>query len=546
MTSRILRIIPIGGLGEVGKNMMAYECQDRILVVDAGLMFPDNDMLGVDYIIPDYQYLRANAARVEAIVLTHGHEDHIGAIAHVLSDLAAPVYATPLTRGLVEVKLARNGLASRASLHTIRAGETFQVGPFQVETFHVCHSIPDSIGLGIVTPAGLIVHTGDYKFDQTPVDGWPTDFAKLAEFSQRGVDVLLADSTNAERPGWTPSERVITPALEEAFRQAPGRILVATFASLISRMQQVAEVAERHGRKMAFVGTSMVDNVKIARALGYLRIPDEMIVSLGEALNLPKNRVVLMCTGAQGEPASILGRLATGTNRQFELEPGDTIILSSHPIPGNEESVYKTINRLLRRGARVLYEAIAPVHVSGHASSEEQKLLLNLVRPKFFVPIHGELRHLQRHAWLAQQVGIPAENVCVVENGQVLELGREGLRVGERIPGGYVFVEGESIGEVDDDIVREREQLARAGIVLISVTLDKYSNRLLQEPEVITRGFVSAEDAGELIPLIQKKVNEMINSGGLDDEKLIASAIRALLYNETRRRPQVFVVVTKA
>lgn len=542
----VLRILPVGGLGEVGKNMMAYEYQDRILIVDAGLMFPDNDMLGVDYIIPDYQYLRENAARVDGIVLTHGHEDHIGAIQHVLADVPAPVYATPLTRGLVEVKLARNGLAGRADLRTVRAGETLQIGPFRVETFHVCHSIPDAIGLGITTPAGLIVHTGDYKFDQTPVDGWPTDFAKLAEFSQRGVDVLLADSTNAERPGWTPSERVITPALDEVFRNATGRILIATFASLISRMQQVADVAIRYGRKMAFVGTSMVDNAKIARQMGYLNIPDETLVSLGEALNLPKDKVVLMCTGAQGEPSSIIGRLSTGTNRQFDVEAGDTVVLSSHPIPGNEETIYKTINRLLRRGAQVIYEAIAPVHVSGHASSEEQKLLLNLVRPRFLVPIHGELRHLQRHAWLGQQVGIPPENIRVVENGQILEFADGQLRVGERIPGGYVFVEGESVGEIDDDIVREREQLARSGIVLISVTLDRYSNRLLKEPEVITRGFVAPEDADALIPLVQKKVNELINGGGLDDEKLIANAVRALLYNETRRRPLVFVVITKA
>jgi len=378
------------------------------------------------------------------------------------------------------------------------------------------------------------------------VDGWPTDFAKLAEFSQRGVDILLADSTNAERPGWTPSERVIGPALDEVFRNAPGRILVATFASLISRMQQVADVAVQHGRKMAFVGASMVDNARIARQLGYLKIPEETLVSLEEALHLPKHKVVLMCTGSQGEPSSIIGRLSTGTNRQFDVESGDTVVLSSHPIPGNEETIYKTVNRLLRRGAQVIYEAIAPVHVSGHASSEEQKLLLNLVRPRFLVPIHGELRQLQRHAWLGQQVGIPAENICVVENGQVLEFAEGQLRVGERIPGGYVFVEGESIGEIDDDIVRERERLARSGIVLVAITLDKYSNRLLREPEVITRGFVSTEDAEALIPLIQKKVDDLINGGGLDDDKLITSAVRALLYNETRRRPMVFVTITKA
>ncbi len=541
-----LRIIPLGGLGEVGKNMMAYEFGGRILVVDAGLMFPENDMLGVDYIIPDYQYLIDNARRVEAIVITHGHEDHIGAIRHLLTDISAPVYATPLTRGLIEVKLARNGLAGRAVLNTIQAGDTLRLGPFQVETFHVCHSIPDAIGLGITTPAGLVVHSGDYKFDQTPVDNWPTDFAKLAEFSARGVDVLLADSTNAERPGWTPSERVIGPALDEVFREAPGRIIVATFASLIARMQQVADAAVRHGRKMAFVGASMVDNAKIARKMGYLEIPDATIVSLEEALHLPKKEVVLMCTGSQGEPSSIIGRLSTGTNRQFDVEPGDTVVLSSHPIPGNEEAVNKTINRLFRRGANVIYEAVAAVHVSGHASSEEQKLLLNLVRPRFFVPIHGELHQLKRHAVLARQVGIPAENIQVVENGQVLELADGRLTLAERMPGGYIFVEGESVGEIDMDVMQEREQLARSGIVLITVPLDKYSSRLLKEPEVITRGFVSPEDAEALVPLIRQKVTDLVHGGGLDDEKLIADAVRSLLYHETKRRPMVFVSITKA
>lgn len=541
-----LRIIPLGGLGEVGKNMMAYEWGGRILVVDAGLMFPENDMLGVDYIIPDYQYLRDNTNRIEGILITHGHEDHIGAIRHLLADVPAPVYATPLTRGLIEVKLARNGLMNKAVLHTIQAGDVLRIGPFQVETFHVCHSIPDAIGLGITTPAGLVVHSGDYKFDQTPVDNWPTDFAKLAEFSARGVDVLLADSTNAERPGWTQSERVIGPALDEVFRQASGRIIVATFASLIARMQQVADAAVRHGRKMAFVGTSMVDNAKIARKMGYLEIPETTVVSIDEALHLPKKEVVLMCTGSQGEPSSIIGRLSTGTNRQFDVEPGDTIVLSSHPIPGNEEAVNKTINRLFRRGADVIYEAVAAVHVSGHASSEEQKLLLNLVRPKFFVPIHGELHQLKRHAVLARQVGIPAENIQVVENGQVLELADGRLTLAERMPGGYIFVEGESVGEIDMDVMQEREQLARSGIVLITIPLDKYSSRLLKEPEILTRGFVSPEDAEALIPSIRQKVTDLVHGGGLDDEKTIADAVRSLLYHETRRRPMVFVSITKA
>jgi ribonuclease J len=541
-----LRIIPIGGLGEVGKNMMAYEYNGHILVVDAGLMFPDNDMLGVDYIIPDFKYLLDHAEFVRGIVITHGHEDHIGSLQHLLGALPAPVYATPLTRGLIEVKLARNGLAGKTDLHTIQAGETFRIGPFQIETFHVCHSIPDAIGLGITTPAGLIIHTGDYKFDQTPVDNWPTDFAKLAEFSSRGVSVLLADSTNAERPGWTPSERVIGPAMDDIFRNAPGRIIIATFASLIARVQQVADAAVHHNRKLAFVGMSMVDNVKIAQQMGYLDIPEDTMVSIEEGLHSAKKDVVIMCTGSQGEPTSIIGRLSTGTNRQFDVETGDTIVISSHPIPGNEEAINKTINRLLRRGANVIYEALSPVHVSGHASSEEMKLLLNLVRPKFFIPIHGELHQLKRHAELGKQVGIPQENIFVVENGQVLELAEEKLALAERNPGNYVFVEGESVGDIDRDLMREREQLARSGVVLITVPLDKYSGRLIKEPEVITRGFISPEDAEAIIPSVQKKVTDLVNSAGLDDETLITDAIRSLLRNQTGRKPMVFVAVTKA
>jgi ribonuclease J len=540
-----LRIIPIGGLGEVGKNMMAYEYEGHILVVDSGLMFPDNDMLGVDYIIPDFKYLRDHAENVRGIVITHGHEDHIGSIQHLLSVVPVPVYATPLTRGLIEVKLARNSPGIRADLHTIQAGETFRVGPFQIETFHVCHSIPDAVGLGITSPAGLIIHTGDYKFDQTPVDNWPTDFAKLADFSARGVSVLLADSTNAERPGWTPSERVIGPAMDEIFRNAPGRIIIATFASLIARMQQVADAAVKHNRKLAFVGMSMLDNVKIAQKMGYLDIPESTMVSLEEGLHLPKKEVVLMCTGSQGEPTSIIGRLSTGTNRQFDIEIGDTIVISSHPIPGNEETINKTINRLFRRGADVIYEALEPVHVSGHASSEEMKLLLNLVRPKFFMPIHGELHQLKRHATLGKQVGIPPENIVVVENGQVVELADGQLTLAERNPGNYVFVEGESVGDIDRDIMREREQLSRSGVVLINAPVDKYSGRLIKEPEVITRGFISPEDAEAIIPFVRKKVTDLINGAGLDDEKLIIDAVRSLLRNQTGRKPMVFVAVTK-
>ena len=540
-----LKIIPLGGLGEVGKNMTAYEYNNQIMIVDAGIMFPHNDMLGIDYIIPDYEYLRKKANQVVGIVITHGHEDHIGAIHHVLNDIPVPVYGTPLTMGLIEVKLTRNNAASKAMLNTVEAGSTIQVGPFKVELFHICHSIPDAVGLGITTPAGLVVHMSDFKFDHTPVDGWPTDYAKLAEFSRRGVDLLLSDSTNAERPGWTPSEKVIGPALDKVFEEAQGRIIVATFASLISRIQQVADAAERHGRKMALAGTSMIDNVKIARKLGYLDISDSVFVALDQALQMQDHKVVLMCTGSQGEPSSIVGRLSAGTNRQFDLKPNDTVVLSSHPIPGNEETISKTINRLLRRGANVIYSATAPIHVSGHASQEEQKLLLNLIKPKHFLPIHGELRQLKRHGQLAVEVGIPEECVIVAENGQTVELAGGRIRLGERIPGGYVFVDGQSIGDVDYDIMREREKLARNGIFLIDISLDDLTGRLLHDPEIITRGFVSPEEAERLLPEVRLRIMDVVNGGGYDSEKDIANAVKSYLYEETKRRPMVLVTVSK-
>jgi ribonuclease J len=540
-----LKIIPLGGLGEVGKNMTAYEYNREILIVDAGIMFPHNDMIGIDYIIPDYQYLKDKADKVVGIIITHGHEDHIGAIHHLLKDIPAPVYATPLTLGLIEGKLVRNNAAAKASLNKVEAGGSVEIGPFKVEFFHVCHSIPDAVGLGITTPAGLVVHMSDFKFDQTPVDNWPTDYAKLAELSRRGVDVLLSDSTNAERAGWTPSEKVIGPAFDKVFSEAKGRVIVATFASLIARVQQVADAAARHGRKMALAGPSMVDNVKIARKLGYLDIPDAQLVPIDQALQMQDHKVAIMCTGSQGEPSSIVGRLSAGTNRQFDLKPGDTVVLSSHPIPGNEETISKTINRLLRRGANVIYDAIAPIHVSGHAAQEEQKLLINLVRPKHFIPIHGELRQLRRHGKLAVEVGVAEENVVVVENGQIVELSGGKVKLGERIPGGYIFVDGESIGEVDFGIMREREKLARNGLFLIDISVDKLNGRLLHDPEIITRGFVTAEDAEALMPEVRKHIMDVVNDGGWDSEKDIANAVRSYLYEETKRRPMVLVTLSK-
>lgn len=542
-----MKIIPLGGAGEIGKNMTVIEYEQNILVIDSGIMFPENDMLGIDYIIPDFEYLREHRDIVRGVVITHGHEDHTGAIAHLMEEIDAPVYATELTRGLLEIKLNRANLSENVELVTINAGDSIQIGPFEVEFFHVCHSIPDAVGLGITTPAGLIVHSGDYKFDHTPVDNWPTDFGKLAEFGARGVLALLADSTNADEPGWTPSEAVIDPAFDEVFSEAEGRILVGSFASLISRMQQVANAAQRHGRSLAFVGRSMVDNAKMARKLGYLDVPDELIVDINQALKMRPSRVVLMCTGTQGEPYSILGRLSQGTNRQFDIQRGDTVVLSSTPIPGNEELVHRTINRLFQRGANVIYDAIAPVHVSGHASQEEMKLLLQVVQPQHLIPVHGELRHLMQHAVLAQEIGIPKQNIAVVENGNIVSFNEGEMAIEGRIPGGYVFVDGSIVGDVGPKVLREREALARDGVAIIHLLLDCDGVHLIEEPDIITRGFIFTEDAEELLQEAKNRIREVVtkpSNGTL--ERRVEEEMAKFFYSQTRRRPMVFVFASRS
>jgi len=413
-----------------------------------------------------------------------------------------------------------------------------------VEFFHVCHSIPDGVGLGITTPAGLIVHSGDFKFDHTPVDGWPTDYAKLAEFSGRGVLALLSDSTNADQPGWTPSETVIDAAFDDLFRAAPGRILIGSFASLISRIQQAINASERHGRRLALVGTSMQENAKMAQKLGYLQVPDGLLVPIEEALKMPSNKVVLMTAGTQGEPSSILGRLATGKNRQFDLKEGDTVVFSSHPIPGNEELVHRTINRLFQRGARVIYDPIAPVHVSGHANAEEMKLLIHLVQPKNFVPIHGELRHLNQHAAISRELGIPAENTAVVENGYSIEFEGGRLKVCDRVPGEYVFVDGSGVGDIGPAVMRERERLARDGFVIVRLDLDTATSRLASRPSILSRGFVFVPESGELLAAAEEKIREVVARGnGSRLAERLESALSELFYLETKRRPMIFVIV---
>jgi ribonuclease J len=545
-----LKWIPIGGLGEVGKNMMALEYGKNVLLIDAGVMFPESDMHGIDAVIPDFSFLKDKRDQVRALVITHGHEDHIGAIHHVVREFPdAPVYATPLTRGLIEVKLKEHKLLDKVKLNTVQVDGSFEVGPFKVETFRMCHSIPDNVGLAITTPAGLVVHSGDFKFDYTPVDGLPSNFPKLAEFAGRegGVLALFSDSTNAEAPGHTDSERIIEPEFEHIFRDADGRIIVATFASLISRIQQVVNVCELYGRKLALAGTSMQENVKMAQKMGYLNIPDDMLIKLEDANKRPANEVAIMATGTQGEPSAVLGRMAVGKHPIINVEPGDTIVLSAHPIPGNEEYIHRIINRLFQKGAHVLYDPIAKVHVSGHACQEEQKLLMSLVKPKFFIPVHGELRMLRAHARLARSIGIPRENIFVVENGTPVVFNEGVASEGERIPGGYVFVDGSGVGDIGPIVIRDREVLARDGFV-IAVVRRSADGILLRAPEIITRGFVYQKEAEALISQLADEVAIALSD---IDERTAEETIRQrmsdtlnrAIYAETKRRPVIIPVV---
>lgn len=540
-----LRIVPLGGCGEIGKNMTVVEYEDEMLIIDAGIMFPENDMLGIDYIIPDYQYIMDKRDKIVGVLITHGHEDHVGALPHLMRDISAPIYATPLTLGLIEVKLREAGLLQKVKLKKIQAGFDFRIGQFNVEPFHVAHSIPDCVGYGITTPVGLIVHTGDYKFDHTPADGWPPDFAKIAEFSKRGVLALLADSTNAERPGWTPSEQVVAAALDELFRDAPGRIIIASFASLISRIQQVTDAAQKYDRKLAITGRSMRNNTKMARRLGYLEIPDDMLIDIHEVDNYPDDKVTIMATGSQGEPRAVMARLATGRHRHVSVKDGDTVVLSARAIPGNEEMIHRIINRLFQRGADVLYDEVSQVHVSGHAAQDEMKLMINLLRPKFLIPVHGELRHLKHHAKIAAELGIPQQNMAVVENGTMLELDEHSLKVDERIPGGYIYVQGGSVGDIGPSIIRDREALSERGFVVAVVATDG-NGSVKGKPEFVTRGFADRRNSQELFEGAEDTVVRTVRKYRDHPQQVndkVADAVGRYLYQETGLRPLVHAVV---
>ena len=547
-----LRIIPLGGLGEIGKNMTLFEYDDQILIVDVGVMFPDNDMLGVDLVLPDWSYLKDKVDRIIGIVITHGHEDHTGGLPFLLKDLnlTAPIYASRLVQGMIELKLKEAGLQKACERVAVSEGEQVTIGPFEVEFIAVTHSIPDGMAVAIRTPVGLALHTGDFKFDYTPVQGYGPDFGRLAELGREGIMVLLADSTGAERPGWTPPESSIAGAFDTIFRDAPGRIIVSSFSSSLGRVQLIVNTAHQHRRKVALAGFSMRKNVETARKLGYLDIPRGVLVDIDKVKGIAPDKQVIITTGAQGQPEAALARMATGKHRDIDVVPGDTVILSSTPIPGNEEVVSAMINRLIRRGAEVIYPPLAAVHVSGHASQEEMKLLLALTKPEYFVPIHGELRHLHVHARLARGLGIPEEYILLIENGVVLEFDEAGAVVGERLPGGYVFVAGSGIGDVGPAMLRDREILSSYGFVSVAFVWNFATRELASEPEIVSRGFIYEKEAGELLRNAQEKLTaalretSRVSKRGLDE--VTRETLSRYFFERTGRKPLIVTAILDA
>ncbi|CAG0965765.1 ribonuclease J [Geobacter sp.] len=547
---RGLRVIPLGGLGEIGLNMMVYEHGDDIIVVDCGLMFPEPHMLGIDIVIPDISYLRERADRVRGIFLTHGHEDHIGALPFVLPELPVPLFGTALTLGFVREKLKEFDLDGSVELNVVKPRESVTVGPFKVEFIRVSHSIVDGCALAIRTPEGVVIHTGDFKIDQTPVDGELTDLATFARYGSEGVLALLSDSTNVEREGYTLSERLVGEAFDEIFPRCPGRIIVAAFSSNVHRVQQAVDAAARCGRKVLLNGRSMVANVAIARQLGYLQIPDGVLTDLREMPRLPKEEVCMITTGSQGEPMSALTRIAMDDHKQIKLEAGDTVILSSRFIPGNEKTISDLINHLYRRGAEVIHEKVSEVHVSGHASQEELKLMLNLVRPKFFVPVHGEYRHLVKHARLAQRVGVPEEHCMVVENGTVIRFADGRGEVAGSVESGRVFIDGKGVGDVGEVVLKDRKHLSEDGMVVVIIVINQQTGELLYGPDIVSRGFVFEDESQEYLDETRKIVQDLLagmNAETLGDWGEVKQEVRRILrrfFNKTiERRPVILPLI---
>ena len=546
-----LRVIPLGGLSEIGKNMMVLECQEDIIVIDAGLMFPEEGMLGVDLVIPDISYLLERRDRIKGMLVTHGHEDHIGALPYVLPQLDVPIYCTQLTHGLISVKLKERKALAKASLNVLPPGGRVTLGCFQIEFFPVCHSIPDAVGLIINTPVGTIVHSGDFKLDFTPVSGNPTDLSRLAQVGREGVLLLLSDSTYAELPGYTPSERVVGEALDHIMAEAPGRVIITTFSSLISRIQQVIDSATKYERRVFVVGRNMTNIVHMAMELGYLRAPDGLLGRLDELKNMPHDKIVFVTTGSQGEPTSALVRIANRDHHQIHIVPGDTVAISATPVPGNEALVAKTMDNLLRQGANVVYNSMAPVHVHGHASQEELKLMLNLVRPQYFVPIHGEYRHLSLHAKLAESIGIPRESIFLMDDGDVLEIGPQMAKVTGKVSSSNVYVDGLSVGDIGTVVLRDRKMLSRDGMVVVIIAINRQTGKLVGRPDIVSRGFVDTREAKEMLDESRDLVARVLDRGGDHPAQWsfvnvkVRDTLNKFYYEQTKRRPMILPFMVK-
>ena len=546
-----IKVSFLGGLNEVGKNMTLFEYGEDMFLVDCGLAFPDQDMLGVDLVLPDFTYVERNADRIRGIVITHGHEDHIGGLPYLLKVLNVPVYGTKLTIGLIQGKLREHGLLNSASLNVIKPGDVITLGGFTVEAIHVNHSIPDALGLAIRCEGGTIVHTGDFKIDTTPIDGGMMDLGRLAEIGQEGVLCLMSDSTNAERPGFTESERKVGESFETLFRKAGNnRIIVATFSSNIHRVQQIMNVAASLGRKVALVGRSLENVVSISAELGYLNIPEGIVIDINMINRYPADKLVIITTGSQGEPMSALTRMAFSDHRKVEIHPNDYVIISATPIPGNEKTVSRVVNELMKLGADVVYEKMYEVHVSGHACQEELKMIMGIVKPKYFIPVHGELKHLRKHAGLALSMGIPKENILIADNGRVAEISKKALRCTSTVSAGRVFVDGYGVGDVGSVVLRDRKHLAQDGLVIVAVCIDRESGMIVSGPDVVTRGFVYVKESEELINAAREVAVEAIEAqtdGGYFDWNSIKASLRDeishLMYERTKRSPMILPVI---
>ncbi len=547
--SNKLNIIPLGGLGEIGKNMTAFRYGNDIILIDAGLMFPEDDMLGIDLVIPDITYLVENQDKLKGIFLTHGHEDHIGALPFILKQLDVPVYGTALTLGILEGRLEEAGV-STANLNVIKSGDRVRAGVFKLEFMRVNHSIPDAIGMAIHTPVGLIVHTGDFKIDQTPVDGQVMELNRFAEYGDRGVLLMMADSTNAERPGYTQSEKFVGETFDNEFRHARHRIIVATFSSNVHRIQQICDTAVKFRRKVAVMGRSMVNVVNISLKLDYLKVPEGLLIDIDDIRNYSNDQIVVICTGSQGEPMSALTRMSMGENRKVQIVPGDTVIISAAPIPGNEKMVSNTINHLYMLGAEVVYEKANGVHVSGHASQEELKLMHHLVRPKFFMPVHGEYRHLVKHARLAESLGMDPKNIMIAQNGSVVELSRDKICINGKVMAGKVLIDGLGVGDVGNIVLRDRRQLSQDGIMIVVVGVDSATNQIVSGPDIVSRGFVYVREAEDLMVEAKGRVQDALDKceeRNHTEWSTLKVAIRdslgRFLFEKTRRRPMIIPII---